>query len=220
MIRWLGKAVGIVHHFTGSLLPLKPSQTVALNLPRIRMTARRLPTRVQQLLIVADPNHGMKPTMQLHQIKLPAIVQLWVCLFMLALVAGCDPATTLDSPASPDSASEVVAGTVELRVDFTGEKKDLKVKVPCSAGSTVFAILQRAKNMGDLDFDSQGAGGTAFVHSIDGVMNAGRRGNNWVFRVNEQLAKESCGSLVVTPGDLIEWKFGKYEPNPEPAELK
>ncbi len=154
--------------------------------------------------------------MQLHQIKIPAMVQLWVCLLMLALGSGCDPATTLNSPAAP----EVVAGTVELRVDFTGEKKDMKVKVPCSADSTVFSILQRAKNMGDLDFDSQGAGSTAFVHSIDGVMNAGRRGNNWVFRVNEQLAKESCGSLVVAPGDVIEWKFGKYEPDPEPVELE
>ena len=109
-----------------------------------------------------------------------------------------------------------MAGTVELRVDFSGEKKNQTFRVPCSADSTVFSILQRAKNMGDLDFDSQGAGATAFVHSIDGVMNSGRSGNNWVFRVNEQLAKESCGSLAVAPGDVVEWKYGEYKPDSKP----
>lgn len=148
---------------------------------------------------------------QKHNVQ--AIARLWVCILGLVFAMGCDPATTLESPKAERSADEVVAGTVELRVDFSGEKKNRTFKVPCSANSTVFSILQRAKNMRDLDFDSQGAGATAFVHSIDGVMNSGRRGNNWVFRVNEQLAKESCGSLAVAPGDVVEWKFGEYEPD-------
>ena len=153
--------------------------------------------------------------MQILQHKISALVQPWVCLLALALVlaTGCEPATTLDSQTPASSAGEVVAGTVQLKVDFSGEKRNLDVKVPCSADSTVFSILERAKNMGDLDFDSQGGGSTAFVHSIDGVLNTGRKGNNWVFRVNDQLAKESCGSLAVAPGDVIEWKFGEYEPD-------
>lgn len=154
--------------------------------------------------------------MKTRQLKPLALVNLWACLLMLALAVGCDPEPTLDAQRSVDSAGEVVAGTVQLQVDFSGEKKNMSVKVPCSADSTVFQILQRAQNQGDLDFDSQGSGGTAFVHSIDGVMNSGRRGKNWTFRVNEQLAKESCGSLAVVPGDVIEWKFGDYEPEADP----
>ena len=153
--------------------------------------------------------------MKNSRLKIPALVRLCVWSFFLLAAVGCDPPTTLNSPTASDvtgSSSEAVAGTVQLLVDYAGEKKNRKIKVPCSADSTVFTILQRAKNMGDLEFDFQGAGSTAFVHSIDGMMNTGRRGKNWVFRVNEELATESCGSLVVAPGDVIEWKFGEYEP--------
>ena len=82
----------------------------------------------------------------------------------------------------------------------------------CSADSTVFTILQRAAKMDDLQFDSQGSGSTAFVHSIDGVMNAGGRGKNWVYRVNDLLVNESCGLKGVVPGDQIKWKYGEYKP--------
>ena len=158
--------------------------------------------------------------MKNSQLKISALTQPWVSFLTLVLgimlAVGCDPPATLDSTTASDATSssgEVVAGTVQLWVDYAGEKKNRKIKVPCSADSTVFTILQRAKNMGDLEFDFQGAGSTAFVHSIDGMMNTGRRGKNWVFRVNEELATESCGSLAVAPGDVIEWKFGEYEPD-------
>jgi hypothetical protein len=156
---------------------------------------------------------GAKTNMLIQKHNGLAVAGLWFCTLGLVFTLGCEPATTLDSPNAERPADEVVAGTVELRVDYSGEKKNRTFKVPCSADSTVFSILRRAKNMGDLDFDSQGSGTTAFVHSIDGVMNSGRRGNNWVFRVNDQLAKESCGSLAVAPGDVVEWKFGEYEPD-------
>ena len=136
----------------------------------------------------------------------------FVCFLVLSLLAGCQPAATVDAEGSAAGSDSVVAGTVQLVVNFSSDRKNLDVKVPCSADSTVFKILQRAQNMGDLEFDSQGAGETVFVHSIDGVMNAGARGKNWVFRVNDELAHESCGSVGVVPGDVIEWKFGDYEP--------
>jgi hypothetical protein len=110
---------------------------------------------------------------------------------------------------SQPSDNEVVAGTVDLFVDFTGERANVKVSVPCSADSTVFQILERASKMGDLEFDSQGSGGTAFVHAINGVMNQRARGKNWVFRVNDEVAHESCGTFEVSPGDRIEWRFGE-----------
>ncbi len=152
--------------------------------------------------------------------RVPFVSQFRLILFsacvLTASLVGCDSTTTMDRNSSEPVADAVVAGTVQLRVDFADQQKDLNVKVPCSADSTVFTILQRAEKMGDLEFDSQGSGSTAFVHSIDGVMNAGGRGKNWVFRVNDQLAKESCGSFGVAPGDVIEWRFGEYQPEPEP----
>lgn len=151
--------------------------------------------------------------------RVPFVSQYPLVLFsawvLVASLVGCDSTATIDRENSEPVADAVVAGTVQLLVDFSEQRRDLNVKVPCSADSTVFTILQRAEKMGDLEFDSQGSGSTAFVHSIDGVMNAGGRGKNWVFRVNDQLARESSGSLGVAPGDVIEWKFGEYEPEPE-----
>ncbi len=133
-------------------------------------------------------------------------------LLILAFAAGCDQSAMLDVERSDSAATEIVAGTVQLDIDFAGEAENLSVKVPCSADSTVFTILQRAAKMDDLQFDSQGSGSTAFVHSIDGVMNAGGRGKNWVYRVNDLLVNESCGLKGVVPGDQIKWKYGEYKP--------
>jgi hypothetical protein len=94
-----------------------------------------------------------------------------VCMFV-----GCDASTTVQPAKDLPAETAAVAGTVDLVVDFTGERANVKVAVPCSTDSTVFQILERASSMGDLEFDSQGAGVTAFVHAINGTMNQRARG--------------------------------------------
>ena len=128
------------------------------------------------------------------------------------MFVGCDASTTVQPAKDLPAETAAVAGTVDLVVDFTGERANVKVAVPCSTDSTVFQILERASSMGDLEFDSQGAGVTAFVHAINGTMNQRARGKNWVFRVNDEVAHESCGTFRVAPGDTIRWVFGEYEP--------
>ena len=130
-------------------------------------------------------------------------------LFLLAAVmmlAGCGPDTAL---LEPEDAK--VAGTVDLEIDFQSqEKTTIQVAVPCSADSTVFSILTRAQNLGDLKFESRGSGPESrFVTSIGGVENQAA-GDNWVFRVNGELADRGCGEFSVRPGDQVQWMFGKY----------
>ncbi len=130
------------------------------------------------------------------------IITATLAVFVLAFV-GCD-----SSPLP--SESKTVAGTVDLKVNFNSDKKPISVAIPCSSESTVFSILERAKNLGDVKFEATGSGETTFVSSIGGVANAGASGDNWVYRVNGKLGDKSCGAFEVKPGDKIEWRFGKY----------
>lgn len=136
------------------------------------------------------------------------VFQMLVIAGMLATVTftiGCNGAAV----AEPDSKS-TAAGTVQLRIDFQSEKKEIDVRIPCSEDSTVFTILERAQNLGDVKFESRGEGETAFVTSIGGVENQAAAGDNWVYRVNGELGDKSCGVFSVKPGDEVLWVFGKY----------
>jgi len=143
---------------------------------------------------------------------LPKIFNFSAVFFFINVVAvltlvGCgDSGTAL---LVPDDAK--VAGTVDLVIDFQSDREPIRVPIPCSADSTVFSILTRAKNLGDLDFESRGSGpASKFVTSIAGVENQAAAGDNWVFRVNGELADKGCGEFSVRPGDQVQWFFGDY----------
>ena len=140
---------------------------------------------------------------------LPKIFEFSPLLLLAAVVmlAGCDqPDTAL---LTPEDAK--VAGTVDLEIDFQSQKKNIQVAIPCSADSTVFSILTRAQNLGDVKFESRGSSPESrFVTSIGGVKNQAAAGDNWVFRVNGELADRGCGEFSVRPGDQVQWMFGKY----------
>lgn len=138
------------------------------------------------------------------------VVTLMVVCCALTLFTGCQKSS---APGVPGGQT-VVAGTVELEVVFKPERENLQVVVPCSADSTVFSILQRAENMGDLKFESIGLSDEMkFVTSIDGIDNQAGSGDNWVYRVNGKLGDKSSGVYDVHPGDQIQWTFGKYDEN-------
>ncbi len=129
-----------------------------------------------------------------------------VILLLSGILAGCDSRPA----AQKSSSSRVDTGTVQLEIDFGGRQKKISMDVPCSADSTVFQILERAREMADFSFSSTGTGETVFVRSIDGVENEGSDGDNWVYRVNEELGDRSCGVYPVQPGDRVLWVLGEY----------
>ena len=103
-------------------------------------------------------------------------------------------------------------GTVTLDIDFPteGQQADLNLQVACAADSTVFEILQRAEKEGDLKVELVSNVvqelSSIFVKGFNGVTGAG--GEYWTYYVNDELAKESCGTCVVKPDDKIRWVYG------------
>ena len=94
--------------------------------------------------------------------------------------------------------------------DLRPESRVLVIEVPYRTGMTVLDAMNTAKSNDKLDFDYSGKGETAFIKSIGGVSNQGAAKNNWIFYVNQELAKRSSGAFELQPGDLIEWRLGGY----------
>lgn len=140
----------------------------------------------------------------------PVIRLIFLSLFAgtICVTFGCEEGTK-SGDAKLDNSP--VAGTVQLEIEFNSSRKNINVDVPCSADSTVFTILERARNLGDLKFKSAGSSADKkFVTSIGGVDNLAANGDNWVFRVNGKLGDKSSGIYSVKPGDEVLWSFGKY----------
>ena len=91
------------------------------------------------------------------------------------------------------------------------------MQVGCAADSTVFEILQRAQKAGDFEFKHSSnvvqESTSIFIKAINGVGEANDK--YWTYYVNDELAKEGCGTYLVKPDDKLRWVYG----NP-PAELQ
>lgn len=73
---------------------------------------------------------------------------------------------------------------------------------------TLVQWMEHLRSEGKLEFVCRGVGETAFVESISGLGDA--RGNQgwWTFRINGELIKQGCGTVLLKRGDRVEWIFG------------
>lgn len=127
-------------------------------------------------------------------------------------------------PAEPPVVTEprndqtrVEIGSIDLQIVLS-DRERVQASLPCFEDSTVLSILEDARQIGLLSFKSRGSGETAFLESIQGLSNAGSGGDNWVYRVNDQLGDKSCGVYPVAPDDKILWSFGKVSFNEDESE--
>jgi hypothetical protein len=123
------------------------------------------------------------------------------------------------NPSSPSAVQNAVelaeAGepAVELMIDYGDGAQKRFTRVPHQDGMTALAALRfAAKHPRGITFVSSGSGSAALVTKIDDLANeAGAGGKNWLYRINGKLADKSCDAYVLSPGDVILWKFEEYE---------
>ena len=131
---------------------------------------------------------------------------------LLCLVCSCQQ-TSETLPANKKSDSNgATPQTITLTIVYPGDRPRFEYKPDWTSGLTVFDLLNRAADAGDggLEIRSRGAGETAFVEAIGGVVNEGADGDNWIYVVNEQLADKGAGVYELSPGDQVLWKYGDY----------
>ncbi|EAQ78440.1 DUF4430 domain-containing protein [Blastopirellula marina] len=106
--------------------------------------------------------------------------------------------------AEPEKAVEVV-------IDFGDGSEKHYTQIPGKKAENVFAATETAsRHPHGFALQSRGSGDTRFVFSIDDVKNEGN-GRNWIFRVNDKLATRSCELVKIAPGDVVLWRFQRYE---------
>lgn len=128
-------------------------------------------------------------------------------LLAILLACGIAAGVTLRGAVAEDAPPPP---TVKLIIDYRDGVQKHFTALPWKAGMTVLDALQAAgRHPRGIKIGLRGKGATAFVTQIDDVENEGR-GQNWVFRVNGELARKSCGALEVKAADTILWTFGEY----------
>lgn len=100
--------------------------------------------------------------------------------------------------------------TVPMSIDFRSSLPVIEVAVELEEGRSVLEALLMAGRQKGFLVEYTGKGETAFVAGIDQVTNLGADGDNWVYRVNDQLGDCSAGVRALKAGDKVNWTFGKY----------
>ncbi len=117
-------------------------------------------------------------------------------------------------PAAPRMAAAIEEpdkAVVQLIVDFGDGFQKRYRRLPWKQNMTVLQVLEAAReHPRGIQFKYRGQAETAFLTEIDGLENEGR-GNNWIFRVNDELGDRSFALVTVGRGHTVLWTFGKYQ---------
>lgn len=135
---------------------------------------------------------------------------------ILSAIVSCQRDSTSDKPTAERNPIKLAAAdepAVELVIDFGDGAEKRFSRIPHEDGMTALAALRfAAKHPRGITLESTGSGSAALVSKIDDLANeAGQNGKNWLYRVGGKLADKSCDAYVLAPGDVILWRFEKFE---------
>lgn len=147
---------------------------------------------------------------QLAPIKRFSVLRGTVGLALATLLFFCWGCSSVEQKES------TTVGTVTLEISFADESQSAKeMEVACSTNSTVFSIMKAAKAEGKLRFEHRqnliGEPESIFIESIEGVENGEQK--YWTYQVNDELAKQGCGTMLISKDDHVRWVHG--QPNAE-----
>lgn len=79
------------------------------------------------------------------------------------------------------------------------------------AGKTnVYDFMAKLRNEGKIDFTEKNYTGIGkFINTIDGIKGGGEK--NWIYYVNGIKAQVGVSNYEIKPGDIVSWKYEKYE---------
>jgi hypothetical protein len=120
----------------------------------------------------------------------------------------------LTLPAPPEQATPKKA--IKLVIDFGDGAQKVYPALAWAEGMTVLDALTAGQSTPHgIRFEHKGAGATAFVTRIDDVANqgGGQVTKNWLYRVNGQYLKKSCGICTLQAGDEVVWIFSVFPPH-------
>ena len=102
--------------------------------------------------------------------------------------------------------------TVSLIVDYNDGVEKHFTALPWKKGMTVFDVLQLArKHSHGITFEYKDYGGRLgyMITRIDDLENQGTGGEakDWIYKVDDELAKKACNKYELQAGDVVRWTF-------------
>ena len=135
-----------------------------------------------------------------------------VVLVVTSLLSGV-PAAAADAPKKQiaDTPPKKTR-TAKLTIDYGDGVQMHFTSLDWREGMTVLDLLKAAKrHRRGITFRYRGSDSIALLTKIDDLENQGGRGDNWIYRVNGKLGKQSFAVKKLSSSDHVLWKFGKYE---------
>lgn len=158
---------------------------------------------------------GKQPAM-LPPAHRPTVVLSLYLVGVLFASIGCQRDASSSDPSAAVNKIELAAEgdpAVELVIDYGDGVQKRFTRIPLDEGMTVLGAMRfAAEHPRGITFEKSGAGASALLTKIDDLANqAGGGDKNWLYRVNGKLATKSFDAYVLAPGDVILWRFEKYE---------
>jgi hypothetical protein len=94
---------------------------------------------------------------------------------------------------------------VDIMIDDGVES--LLCHVPWHKGLTVMDATLTLRRCADIAVAYSGRGRTAFLTQLGHRSNQGRRGHNWVYRINGKVGVRGIGVQVLNADDRVEWLY-------------
>ena len=109
--------------------------------------------------------------------------------------------------------SAIANSAVALSVTWSNSKRLPLYEEKWYSGMTVRDLMLSAQDDEVLTFEETGEGDAAMLTSIGDTKNegGGTESQNWIFRVNGEMADRSFGIYDLEKGDIVSWEFTTYE---------
>ncbi|OHA68959.1 MAG: hypothetical protein A3B24_00590 [Candidatus Wildermuthbacteria bacterium RIFCSPLOWO2_01_FULL_48_16] len=108
-----------------------------------------------------------------------------------------------------DRTSELVLVTETELVTVSLVVEEERHEVEVRAGSSVYDVLEAAKEQG-LSFKGREFSGMGFfVEEINGKAESNRQRMYWIYSVNNKKAEVGVSSYIIQPNDVITWTYEK-----------
>ncbi len=134
-----------------------------------------------------------------------------LCLLVGGL-AGCEQVLESSNAAKSDAQASPQTDTVSLLINGRNtDKPSVNYECRHEPGMTVLDLLLRTGEAESVEIKYSGAGETAFVKSINGIVGGENGADWWIYFVNDKLASQGAGATAIDKGDRVEWRLGKYK---------
>ncbi|MFD2671086.1 DUF4430 domain-containing protein [Marinicrinis sediminis] len=128
-------------------------------------------------------------------------------------VTSDKPAASTAAPQKPAGESSKQAQTepqVALMIQGLDGEEILNVQVEIEDGDSVLDVLKRETKARRIQMEYRGRGALAYVEGIDNLYEFDHGPTSgWTYTVNGDDIDKSAGTMELSPGDTIEWRYTK-----------